>query len=593
MESGRAPTVANRIWRGIESYLFSGLPESFGIVEGIVPLLDEVLKGSEHHIDALALEFQKLAIDVEAILGLSSEVVTCVESECVQSVAPIARSLAEITEQFSAERLSLTSGILDVFGTEAVILKHLSNLTRSQVTIAHEMGSLGILARIEGARLGTEGEPFQNMARELRDFSAFVAAGAEDAQRKTADRQRFLLETRRKISQSVQQIRQRSSSIGSALSKAMVAVDYAVNELAQVSNQFRGCINQAAEMISGVVTAVQMRDVTRQQIEHVRATVAGMAPGETSDVRNLNHDRAVAILKVQKMQLESARSSTGAWVEKIDACLEGLFRIGTAEMLGIEAKILEQEQLLVKRLQHLEELDREAKTDDADVEFALAGLSGLMQIVRAHLDRGETARLRLVLLNLNSIVEACHLEGSAAVVLEVANQISRVAGSWSELTAQSGEAIEEALGRSARAELQARMAARATTEKLEKAQSESRSGLARLRQAAEISARHAEKIQNLVARLQGRIAQAKAWANGLREQIRLIGDAIERIDQAELQWQPCDRHSPLPLDLHDLERELSVTYTAELERQVLQAALYGGAMPLNMPAVVSNEIELF
>ena len=75
-----------------------------------------------------------------------------------------------------------------------------------------------------------------------------------------------------------------------------------------------------------------------------------------------------------------------------------------------------------------------------------------MQTTNAHLERSRQTRDRMQLLNFNSMIEARHLGSQAAAVLEVTRNIGRISTAWSELTRQSGDALEEMLSSSARAE---------------------------------------------------------------------------------------------------------------------------------------------
>jgi hypothetical protein len=581
------------MWRLFTVPLRPAIPGHTAQLERAVDLLDAMLNGSERDVGVLVGEFEKMAADVDSVLCLTSRIVTCVEEDCTGSLGPMTTSLADAARQFVADRLQSASGVADAFTSEAVMLEELSGLTRYQAAIAREVELLGILAHIEAARLGTEGERFQNMVGELHAFSMLVSTEAEDIQHRTRDRQLSLADRRIRVSGSVQRMKQRSLNSGATFRHALAGLDDTLGELTLVPAQFSQCVAEVANSISRVVAAVQLQDVTRQQVEHVRGALAEMSARKIAKRDEAANARHAAILRVQKLQLEFARKSAEGWVEEIETCLEGMLHIGSGEIMGIGAKILGQEQQLAGQLEKIAAFEGDAKADDAVIESCLGGLDELSQAVRAHLDRCETARQQMLLLNLNSIVEACHLGERAGAVMEIAGQISRIAAQWSERTGRSGQAVTEALSALRRAEHSTRSSACATGKNLQQLQQKTRAGLERLKNSAQAVAGTGAQIHSTVQGLQSGIAELSRLAGTLKESLKLIGDACEQIEQIETEREKYDPLASAEGDRAELEKALSATYTSECERQVLRAALYGEAMPSTVPVASGNDVELF
>jgi hypothetical protein len=351
-------------------------------------------------------------------------------------------------------------------------------------------------------------------------------------------------------------------------------------------------VAEVASRITRVVAAVQMQDMTRQQAEHVRAELAALKSKALNE-RDGSHWRTAAVLRIQRMQLESTGSRTAEWISEIESCLKNIQSIGSSELTGIGASILEHERGLSEQLRQIDDLTRESKLDDAEVEQSLAGLDELMKIVRAHLELSQAACERMHRLNLNAIIEATHLGDRAAAVLEIAGQISRISADWSELTSRSSQNMEETLRASARTEDSTRAVASASRESICEAQRHSRAGVATMREAAEAAAVKAEKVQGEVSSLHGRIADLTALAYQLRESLQLIGQVVEQIEQAEARWDKYDPDVPAAFEREELESACAAAYTSETERQVLRTALYGEAMPSVAADVIGNDVELF
>lgn len=563
-------------------------------IERARALLESSLTSTGEDIRTVATQFEKLAAEVESVLNLTSAVVDCVREDWVQSIVPMARMLDAAARRFIAKRVESIAAIGTVFTGEADMIENLLTLTAEQRSIAREGKTLGVLASIEVGRLGADGRCFGYMARELDEFSVMGSAGAEEVRSEATERRASLINRRHKFNLSLQRTREHFGKIESEMSGAIAAMESALAQVAHIPTDFQACVAVIAADISRVVEAVQLQDVTRQQTEHVRDALICVSGGIADcDAQCSGLDaRSSLILKVQALQIESARASMEGWIFKINRCLESLLHVSSSDVVAIGARILAQERGLSTQLARIEHLEHECEADDAEIEACLAGLEDLMRITKTHLERSRFTRDRMRLLNFNSMIEARHLGSQATAVLEITRNIGRISTGWSALTDRSGDTLNVMLTSSARAEEAHRTRTRASMEDLGNARKQSQAGLRALSHAASLANSNGEKIEVAVAALHSEIAMLSRVADRLMQSVAILSQARSEIEQVvELTSFSTARLSES--DCRKIEADCADTYTSELERRILRAALFGEAMPLEGAAATTNDIELF
>jgi hypothetical protein len=563
-------------------------------IERARTLLESSLTSTGEDIRTVATQFEKLAGGVETILALTSAVVDCVQEDWVQSIVPMARMLDAAARRFIAKRVESVTAIGTVFAGEADMIEKLLTLTGEQRSIAREGKALGVLASIEVGRLGADGRCFGYMARELDEFSVMGSAGAEEVRSEAAQRRASLINRRHKFNVSLQRAREHFSEIESEMSGAIKAMESALVQLAHIPADFQECVAAIAADISRVVEAVQLQDVTRQQCEHVRDALIRVS-GEIADcdgqVSDLNA-RSSLILKIQTLQIESARTSTEGWAFKINRCLESILHVSSSDVVAIGARILVQERGLSTQLARIEHLEHECEADDAEIEACLAGLGDLMRITKTHLERSRFTRDRMRLLNFNSMIEARHLGSQATAVLEITRNIGRISTGWSALTDRSGDTLNAMLTSSARAEEAHRRRTRVSMDDLGNARKQSQAGLRALFHAASVANSNGKKIEVAVAALHSEIAMLACVADRLMQSVAILSEARSEIEQVG-EFTSFSTTELNESDFREIEADCAASYTSELERRILRAALFGEAMPLEGAAETTNDIELF
>ncbi len=554
-------------------------------------LLETALITSCEDTRALAAQFERLAEEVQSVLGFTSEIVDCIQQDWVMSIAPMTRALASSARRFIEQRIDSLAVISDGFTSEAGMLDKLSSLTKEQRSIAREGWALRVLASIEGARLLGAGSRFEYMAHELDEFSEMVLFGAAEVQTETERRRATLTERRSSLNLALQRRTEHFNIIEAQLSDSIATMDTALVDFARITTDFQQCIALISCNIAKVVEAIQMQDITRQQTEHVRdMLIRTSSELETRDARR-HEARLNAILKVQAFQVRNACRSTKEWINQVHQCLESILHVGSSDVLAVGTKILEQERALSSQLVNFERLEQECAADDMEIEVSRAGIGELMRITKDYLARSELVRDRMHLLNLNSMIEACHL-GDAAAVLEITRNIGHISIGWSALTDRSGETLEAMLSSAASAEESHRTKTRLSREDLGNARHESNAGFVALSKAAAIADCNGGRVKTAITAMHDESTILGSTAARLARSIAIMEEAQNELQKAEEVSANNEVHLT-DEDRLQIEKECAVMYSSELERRILRAALYGEKMPAYRAVVEKNGVELF
>src|ERR1700723_2514722 len=238
------------------------------------PLLEE----SREEIEALASDFQTLAHQTEALLAAAASMLDCPECAGALIVVAEVQPMAEAARVFLRDRILGANRILATVTAEAALLNQLAQLTRAQKAIVRETDMLRVLTNIEVARLGAVGAGFEHLALELDDFSQAVSGSIGDLTLRTEERRSAVEEIRRALAVEIPRMRRTFAEAEQSLSQALTLIEPTVLQLSAAPAGFRGCVEEVAEQIAGVVAAIQTHDITRQQIEHAGValeTIAG------------------------------------------------------------------------------------------------------------------------------------------------------------------------------------------------------------------------------------------------------------------------------------------------------------------------------
>jgi hypothetical protein len=358
------------------------------------------------------------------------------------------------------------------------------------------------------------------------------------------------------------------------------------------------CVQDVAQQIAGVVAAVQANDITRQQIEHVQESFAlisakmsidGNAQKEITQDITLAH----AGLTIQIYQLRTIKETVANWASQIRTCMGGILRVSASDVVGIGPSVLDQERELSSQLADIERLERQSQAYSKRIQRTFGGLTDLKGLVTKHLQKSISAHNHLRLLTFNSIIEASRLGTEAAAILAIANCIKGVSGEWGKITDQSAQAMQEVLSLVKQTNELMGAFSEATDERLLQAQMQTTAALENLRTAAAFSARQAQEMEAATERMQAKTAD-------VRNSVDLLDACFGHIDAvlAELEDVKCQLEIDHPdvkeqYDAAEVERLFSASYTTEMERDVLRAALRGTELPVAQQTFTGNDVELF
>jgi len=542
--------------------------------------------------------FEGLAAQTDTILKVAGDIVGCVESEKVSSVLPKVQSLGAAARQFIAGRLQATAGILETVATEVGLLRQLSQVARGQQAIALEIKSLSVLTNIEVARLGNVGDGFQYLARELAEFSKSVTKDTKELARHTDARRVAIEETRRALSAELPRLREELTRIETDLGNALAMVDGGLTQLSGTPIQFKAGVEEISRQVAGVVAAIQAHDITRQQMEHVVDALAQISAkllgaGLSAAAIDDGEPWAYAGLIIQSYQLRVIKQTVGDWASQIKTCTNGILAVSASDVVEIGPAVLEQERQVSSQLARIETLERESQIYSEKIQRTLGGLSNLMQLVSEHLQRSKSVRDRLRMLAFNSIIEANHLGARAAAILAISTSIKGISAAWSEITDRSGQAMEQMVKLVKETNQVMESFSQSSNEGLREAQGQTHTALEHLRSAAEFAGVRAAEMKAATEKMQTKIAD-------VGDSSRTLDKCFGRFDAVLMEIEGMSRQLELErpevkqlYDAAEIERVFAASYTTEMERDVLRAALGGTALPVARQNLVGNSVELF
>jgi ElaB/YqjD/DUF883 family membrane-anchored ribosome-binding protein len=216
-----------------------------------------------------------------------------------------------------------------------------------------------------------------------------------------------------------------------------------------------------------------------------------------------------------------------------------------------------------------------------------------MQFITEHVQRSKSIRDRLRLLSFNSIIEASHLGTKADAVLAIAKTIKEISGEWAQITERSVRAMEEMQSLIDQTKQVMEAFSEASNEKLREAQAETSTGLDNLRQAAAFAASQSREMEAITGKMQAKGAEVGSiddFLDASSGQLEMILSQLDGVKRELETDHPGVKHA---YDEAEAERLYSAAYTTEMERDVLHAALRGGALPVAQLAMAGNSVELF
>jgi hypothetical protein len=557
----------------------------------------------EHEIGTVAKAFETLAGHSDKIIGLAAAIVECVENDNVISLLPKIQTLGAAAKNFIGDRLRATSGILETVAAEVRLLRQLSLVAASQEAIATEIKALSVLTNIEVAHLGAVGAGFQYLAHELADFSRSVSADTRELASRTNDRRSAIEKTKRVLLAEIPRMREKLARIEIDLGQALAVVDASLVQLSATPAQFRTCVEDIARQITSVVAAIQSHDINRQMNEHVQEAFAliiqRLTDQRLTNVESSESEVAKELalsyggLRIQIAQMRSIADTVANWTTQIKTCMKDILRLSTSDVFGIGRTVLEQERKVSSQLACIEALEEEGQAYSEKTQHSVAGLSNLMQLVSEHVQKAESVRDRLRLLAFNSIIEASHLGTEANAILAISKSIKDVSTEWSRITDQSQVALQEILQLVKQTNAMMDAFSEASNQKLHEAQIETNAGLENLKNAAGFTATRANEMRIANQTMQAKISEIGKTGELLDASFRRAEKVLAEIETLRIHLEVYYPDVREGYDDEEVEKLFSASYTTELERDVLRAALRGVDPPAAQQVLEGNSVELF
>lgn len=567
-------------------------------IETIKAELQNVSRTADAEIESVARVFAGLAGEADAILQVAAAIVSRVESGDLRTVLARVQALCTTVVDLNAGRLEVTAGILDAVKTEAALLGQLSGLIRGQEAIALQTKALSVLTNIEVARLGSVGEGFQYLAHELSDFSTSVAKDTQGLANHTESRKSAIEATKQTLSTNLPRLRKELERIQGDLVNGSAAIEASLGQLSTTPAEFKACVETIAQLVSGVVAAVQAHDITRQQLEHVVAGLELVASGSGLDLGSKDgttdgRAKAYAGLLIQIHQLTVIKQTVAAWAAQITTCTERILEASTAEVVALGPMVLDRERDVSVQLAQIERVQQESRTQGERIRSTLGGLSSLLQLVSEHLDRSKSIRDHLRLLTFNSIIEASRLGVRADAILAIARTIKGVSADWTVLTDQSGLARTEILKLVERTNELAAAFSEAGDAKLRETQAETEAALESVRTAATFVDTEAREMHSITEKMQAMVVNVRQSVDVLAACFGRFDSLRRELERVVRQLEVEDPDIKTGYDPAEVEHLFSESYTSESERKVLQAVLRGTNLPPVQESFAGNSVELF
>jgi hypothetical protein len=271
----------------------------------------------------------------------------------------------------------------------------------------------------------------------------------------------------------------------------------------------------------------------------------------------------------------------------------GILRVSASDVVGIGPIVLEQERGLSSQLADIERFERQSQIYSQRIQRTFGGPTDLMRLVTEHLQKSKSTHNHLRLLTFNSIIEASRLGAQAAGILAIANCIKGVSVEWGKITSQSGQAMQEVLNLVKQTNELMGAFSEASDERLREAQVQTAAGLENLRTAAAFAARQAQEMKSATEHMQAKTAE-------VGNSVDLLNACFIRFDAMLIELEDLKCHLEIDhpdvkeqYDAAEVEQLFSASYTTEMERDVLRAALRGTELPAAQQTFAGNDVELF
>jgi hypothetical protein len=215
-----------------------------------------------------------------------------------------------------------------------------------------------------------------------------------------------------------------------------------------------------------------------------------------------------------------------------------------------------------------------------------------VELVNDHIGRSQTIRHRLQMLTLNSLIEAHHLGQQGAVVSSIANLIKGVSSEWSGITDQSRAALAQISTLVEQTNKVMDAFSETSSIELHKDHAQTEEALGAVKRVAVFVGKEAAEMQVVTEEMRSSVDSVRT-TDGLEACFKPLDRALSQIETISRSLQSEDQRMLERCDAQEVERLFAASYTTEIERDVLRAALTGAPLPVLQQSAAGNAVELF
>jgi hypothetical protein len=442
---------------------------------------------------------------IETVNVMSADLSALAELVSGEQGERASEALTRVLEQSTEMRMRSEEGgrLLGKMRQEAGRLKQTLSHFSGTVATFH---SLGLLTRIETARLGNAGADFGNLAEEVRLLARNVQSRVESA-----------LDTAGELIPRIESALQEVSTLQEGQAKHLPLV---ISQVADSLSSYRDMQREAhdaslrlgaqygdiSEAFKTLIISMQFNDITRQQIEHVIEVLRHLSSDtvEENGSSLLECRGAADVLELQSAQLANAsdKSTSVALVsqslDEIKGHMAQMMEEGAA-LSGLSGKSSALRQLERGCSAIVSGLSQCAGADEATRKTS-EGLSEKIGRMRESIEEIRTIELQMRRIAMNARISAEHLGPTGEALSALANSIKQRASE----SRQGSDSLVETLGAMSEAVAQLSEHARPKP-RAQEAQDESleqmREAVSELRSSQESSASQIGQIAALGERL--------------------------------------------------------------------------------------------
>ena len=383
----------------------------------------------------------KLGEFVEAVNLISCDLTSLADLISAEDGLRASQALSSALGHSRAMAGNLEAGnaLLSSLRQDARLLKQ--SLSGFEGTVS-TFRTLGVLTRIETARLGNSGVDFGHLADDVKQLAADVRTKVETVLPAAA----LLIPAIESAMQDIAALEEgQTKDLPAVISQVLANLASFRDIEAQVyaaSARLGKQYHTISEAFKKLIVSVQSHDMTRQQIEHVIAVLRGLlaGAGEASGIAHSQPDTA-AVVALQSMQLADAGAKFAASAASVVANMDEIARhilLMADESRALSGLSADETTSFLLRMEGtctaiLASLSICA-TSQATIGAAGGNLAVIVGQTRGPVDEIQSIGIRMHRMAMNARIRAAHLGAAGEVLGVLAASMQELASECSDRT---------------------------------------------------------------------------------------------------------------------------------------------------------------